>query len=476
MTEPTPAGTGGSHLTTIIRIRAAVTKAHHLITAEPQINTTKTAHHHSAVQRHLHTPFTIQHSRNVGEVERGPARTVQRTQAPSRPQYPSTSADSKGPATASQPQAPSQSRQKTIKTPRNLDPTKTSTSGPKPAKSTENVIEEFASIALTPDEIMTLTTLREKWAARPNVWKEVCSTQWQATQERMLPLLVLPAWEMGEEFEMRRDLAGWSETTASQYWAALRAAATTLQIQLPIEVRIRGKVLGFLAKEADSKRPTVAAREEEIEAASQILKAKRESTLSTALRTAFLLGQRVGDVLQLERSRVAEMQDMASHQATNLLTLQFRKGKTTRRRDPYTLHIPRSNPLTTELLQLAHPTSAIASPALFTPQAHRLQALVTIRTALQQVNPKLCILSVRRGGLQQLASLGVSTETLLAHSRHTTTAMLDRYLNWGSFNLNPVRDVLAHAAVHSAPTNPTVYIAPTNGQSSGPSMSNPSLI
>jgi hypothetical protein len=75
---------------------------------------------------------------------------------------------------------------------------------------------------------------------------------------------------------------------------------------------------------------------------------------------------------QLERSRVAETQDMASHQATNLLRLQFR----TKKRDPHTLHIPQSNPLTTELLKLAHPTTTIASPALFTPQAHRLQALV----------------------------------------------------------------------------------------------------
>jgi hypothetical protein len=53
----------------------------------------------------------------------------------------------------------------------------------------------------------------------------------------------------------------------------------------------------------------------------------------------------------------------------------------------------------------------------------------------------LNILSVRRGGLQMMALSGVSTATLLAHSRHRTKEMLEHYLDSGRLALTAVREL-----------------------------------
>jgi hypothetical protein len=115
-------------------------------------------------------------------------------------------------------------------------------------KTSEELAPEFATLTLTPEELQLITTLRTKWANRCPVWKDVSTAQWQHTQERMLPLLVLPVWELIEEFDARRDAFLWSETTCLQYWTAIRSAATTADLVLPVEFKKLSKVLGFLAK------------------------------------------------------------------------------------------------------------------------------------------------------------------------------------------------------------------------------------
>lgn len=291
----------------------------------------------------------------------------------------------------------------------------------------------FLSLTLTQPEELLLQELRQRWEGRAQCWRDVSSKPWQHTQERMLPLLVLPLWELTEEFDTRRDTQGWSESTASQYWAALRAVAATVGIALPPEFRIKGKVLGFLAKEADLKRPTTAATTLEIQTAASTL----PEPLAVATLVSFHLGQRIGDVLHLQSGRIKTVLDPST--GREFTTLLFRKGKTVRRRDPFTLHLPRQpnnpNAIAERLLALAE----VAPQDLFGPSDH-LSALSQIKRALQATNPCLCLLSIRRGGLQKMSLEGASIETLLHHSRHTTKALLDRYLEWGTFNLQAARE------------------------------------
>jgi hypothetical protein len=64
-------------------------------------------------------------------------------------------------------------------------------------------------------------------------------------------------------------------------------------------------------------------------------------------------------------------------------------------------------------------------------------------TFAKKIKPELSILSIRRGGLQRMALLGVSTECLLAHSRHKRRETLERYLDWGRLFLNPAKELLS---------------------------------
>ena len=69
-------------------------------------------------------------------------------------------------------------------------------------------------------------------------------------------------------------------------------------------------------------------------------------------------------------------------------------------------------------------------------------SLVTIRLALRQVNPDLGLLSVRRGGLQFVAQMGASTQTLMCHWGHTTEALLQRCLGYVKLTLPAARERL----------------------------------
>jgi hypothetical protein len=202
--------------------------------------------------------------------------------------------------------------------------------------------------------------------------------------ERMLPL---SEEEALDQFEAWRDAMSWAETTSAQYWAALRKAAFILNISLSNLYKIQGKVLGYAAKEADERRPTIPAQQAEIETTASTLTAP----LSLLLRIAFALGQRVGDVSQLQTKRITTMHDPVTQQ--EFVCLQFRRGKTTRRRQPFTLHLPLSTPEASELWERAQTHK---EDLLFV--ADRGLGLRTIAVALKKTSPELCLLSVRRGG------------------------------------------------------------------------------
>jgi hypothetical protein len=116
-------------------------------------------------------------------------------------------------------------------------------------------------------------------------------------------------------------------------WSAMLKVQETLMLPILPEARLGAKLYSHLGKEESERRVTVPAEHREVWAAACSL----ASMEGLALRTAFVLGQRVGDVLQLVAERVRWVDDRTT--SLRLLGLQFRKGKTTRGRDPFTPHL-----------------------------------------------------------------------------------------------------------------------------------------
>jgi hypothetical protein len=163
-----------------------------------------------------------------------------------------------------------------------------------------------------------------------------------------------------------------------------------------------------------------------------------------ALRLSFELGQRMGDCLNLQATHIRQINDPKTH--TQFVAVKFVKGKTTRRMDPYTLHVPFGSITGQEVYQLAQAVISrqgkaqgepSIGPLLFGPKK---DAEAAIRRALLRVNKDLSILSVRRGGLQRMSLEGCSIACLMHHSRHADETMLNRYLGWGTFNLEAARE------------------------------------
>lgn len=299
--------------------------------------------------------------------------------------------------------------------------------------------DAFLTTDLTEEEQATLTILESKWEARSEMMRKTSQESWQATQHRFLPLLCLPPAEMEEEFELRRDCFEWTYGTAGQYWSALIKAAETVGIAITFHMRQVAKVYKFLKNEEDPKRPTKPIQEPILLAAANQLQSQDKQGAALALQISYVLGQRVGDTLKLMAKSIDTVRDEAT--SLTFVALTYRYGKTTRRRAPYTVHLDGETDLAQELLSWSATRQDNSSP-LF---GDNLTVLGDIRDALKTQDAELCILSVRRGGLQRMALAGLSQETILHHSRHATISMLDRYLEWGKLSLNAAREMVSLA-------------------------------
>ena len=102
---------------------------------------------------------------------------------------------------------------------------------------------------------------------------------------------------------------------------------------------------------------------------------------------------------------------------------------------PYYLYLPRFDQCTTGLLLAQADAQARGWPFLLsgsnTPQDIALVES-QIRSMLHEIDPELELRSIRRGGLQHMASReGVTLDQVLLHSKHKNVNMLRRYLDHG---------------------------------------------
>ncbi|MBS1972053.1 MAG: site-specific integrase [Bdellovibrionales bacterium] len=284
-------------------------------------------------------------------------------------------------------------------------------------------------------EIGRLRELEEKWEARSTIFRHSTSS-YQQLQRRFLWVLAIAAEERTEEFEAFRDKHDWTATTTAFYWNAVIAASKTLDIQVTYAMRTAQKWFQFIAKEEDAKRPTTPITKDQVELAALALNER----LGMAIRLCFQLGQRIGDTLQLTLCNIGSVTD--AHTNTEFTTIMYKRGKTTRRRDPFTLHLEYNSQLAKDLRALVEKGRTASTPWTMLFTSDRELAANLIRMELKKVSSDLCLLSLRRGGLIAMAQGGASISTLLHHSRHASDSMLARYLNWGTYNFTAARELM----------------------------------
>jgi hypothetical protein len=199
----------------------------------------------------------------------------------------------------------------------------------------------------------------------------------------MIPLLALGGRELSEEFEARRDANCWSYGTASQYWSAVMKLYECLEMVI---------THGLRAREYDEARCGMFVAD----------------ILRPWSKNRRLIKSRGGCSFQTRRP--------LHRSSTHCNTVQ---GKTTRRRDPFKVHLHAPEALWfQEYWDKREKTHYFFDP----PEGQPVKLLVEVRDALHQVDPGLTLLSVRRGGLQDMAMQGLSEACLLRHSRHSSHA------------------------------------------------------
>ena len=289
-----------------------------------------------------------------------------------------------------------------------------------------------------PEERTTLTKAQHTaeellilFDGRPIAYKQMFTAQWGALQRRFVHLWQFQDADAEEHFYEMRDQKNWSATTTASYWGAYISAATVLNKAVSPGQKMTCRLLNALAKEETAKRMTIPLQMEQLRSLKHTMKGSlAERDLFMAVAAAFTLGQRIGDTLRLRKTSVARLLDPLTN--VEYVTLTYLRGKTTRRTQPYTLHIPMVFSTGAELWEMA---SRQTNSLYLFPQ----DQVHIIREKLKSISEHLCLLSIRKGGLQHLAISGVPEDMLLQYSRHTIIKMLHRYLDWGKFALGVPR-------------------------------------
>jgi hypothetical protein len=299
-------------------------------------------------------------------------------------------------------------------------------------------------VAGLPTEVWPLyADIKMRWSNRPAPFRALTSLAWQNTQEKLLWLLAIPEGDMYEEFQNLIDENNWCYGTASQYWSAALKAAEATGVQVTAAMRIQQKVYAFMAKEEKGRRETIPLLKDQLTTVLGHVP-MTDAILRVAIEVAFVLGQRMGDMLRVRTADISTVVDPPRNGSpmAEYICITFRYGKTIRRRQPFTLHLPATSPLAKTVLALH--ASRMTEEYLFVASDHaREPALRIIRGALKLTQDSLTILSIRRGGLQAMALDGMSLTTLMHHSRHSSTELLERYLGWGKLMLHAARERFA---------------------------------
>jgi hypothetical protein len=261
---------------------------------------------------------------------------------------------------------------------------------------------------------------QQRWDKLPVIQANRCTKDYRILQRKLLILAPFAASERGAELDKLQQTYDWSAGTTFSRWRAFLGALKELGepigvVERAIEELWRGKSEEEL--EVDPVQPMTIAQLD------LWIKTSPPVSVQLWIRTAFLYGQRPSDIAQLTTDMVSIVDQY--------VVLTIVHGKTMHRATtPYTLHLQIRSPLAKDILKR---TMELPWEARLWQEADHFDLLRSLR----RVDRELETRSIRRGGLQRLAAIGLTTSELLRLSRHTTETSLMRYLNWGKFHLQP---------------------------------------
>ncbi|MCP4898288.1 MAG: phage integrase family protein [bacterium] len=245
------------------------------------------------------------------------------------------------------------------------------------------------------------------------------------TQERFLFLLDEPPDKRFERFEKECYLRALAPTTAHAYWVSFVSVDKIVsgQSTTPAEKRV-SKILENRA----NRYPVAFPRPLEHEVRRRFTERYRQDfpVIAALVEACWVLGQRYGDFLQLAAN------DFTIEGSEVKITM--RRGKTVSYTKPYTLTMDKTLDVTRNLLAVRQ--KAIDKGWLFLISKHPCDETaknVSHQTSnlLAALDERLEIRSIRRGGLQHMASQKVPIHTIRLLSQHKSDEMLLRYLDWG---------------------------------------------
>ena len=266
--------------------------------------------------------------------------------------------------------------------------------------------------------------LLQAFAARHSAYKTY-SDGYMQTQARMLFLLDVEPSLRHERFEQECFIRKLAPTTAATYWVAFLTLDKIVNGTDTTDAS--GRVREILDKRARVHpvcfpQPLTPAALRAIH--ERFGKSAREHV--ALITTCWTLGQRFGDFIQLP------LNDF--YFTTDEVRLTFRLGKTVGHVGPYTLPLPLDSPATAAFLDVRQAAlergwGFIGTKSNDKDDCRKLKAQVSATMAA--VDERLELRSIRRGGLQNYASLGFELDEIRVFSKHTNDDMLMRYLNWG---------------------------------------------
>jgi len=272
----------------------------------------------------------------------------------------------------------------------------------------------------------------ERWNARHSVHLTL-STGHKLAQSRMLWLADVESSQRFIQFEKHCFLRRLAPTTAETYWGSWLGVASILGILAPDDK----KVASLLKKRANAY-PTkfpLAMTPEHLRCFREMF-IRTQPLLVHVVVLAWSCGQRVSDVCLISPNNIVV--------EGSRLIVKITNGKVLNYIPPYIIAIDLTlgdgmpNPIAQAASCLRHAAERAERKFVFLESlddGDRDVARQIISEALSMVHPELECRSIRRGGLQHMAKMGIPLQDILLFSQHREESMLLRYLNYGTASL-----------------------------------------
>jgi integrase len=238
---------------------------------------------------------------------------------------------------------------------------------------------------------------------------------------RLLPFLLVPAKNRSEVF-MKMTKGRIGEGTRACYWVILMSLEGCLRPadRAPDEKKINTKLQHLSQTEAVTIiRPPCTYKEIDEWTAD----AKICPTWAAAMIVTFLLGQRLSDVGLLQTKSISIMESW--------IGITFLEGKTIPYTGPYTIHVERTSRVAANVMRCIELASRFPDfgpdTRIFLGEKEEYHEM-SLGIHCHMDRDVRCL---RRGGLQGMALLGLTTEEIQVFSRHASVAMLTKYLQNG---------------------------------------------